>query len=131
MSTTHTWSCICESFKGEVTGDPKLAVFCHCGQCRKYASTAMQLAIWDPSNFKVIKGDDNIFDYESAPETFRKSCKTCGSFVYKTIKKDATVVPIGALEGGPAINPTCHIFCADKGDNNIPFPDLPQHDGFP
>lgn len=76
----------------------KLAVYCHCSQCRKYASTAMQLAIWAPADFKAVKGDDNLTIYESAPGVFRKACKTCGCFAYKTAGDDTVIVPIGALE---------------------------------
>lgn len=96
--TTHTWQCMCGSFKGELTGDAKIAVFCHCLQCRRYASTAMQLGIWAPEHFSVVAGADNLIDYESSENVHRMTCKTCGSFAYKNIKGTDMVAPLGCLE---------------------------------
>ena len=128
--TTRTWTCMCGSFQGEVTGDPALAVWCHCGQCRKQTGAAMQLAIFP--ELKVLQGSDNLIAYKADPtkETIRHSCKTCGSFCYKLINGDTFVAPLGALEGD-VVKPTCHIFVADKGNQDVMFPELPQHDGFP
>ena len=83
--TTRTWQCMCGKFQGQVTGDPALAVWCHCGLCRKQVGCAMQLGVFPELN--VIKGDDNLIVYKVNPETetVRKSCKTCGSFCYKII----------------------------------------------
>jgi hypothetical protein len=92
---------------------------------------AMQLAIFD--TFEVIKGDEGLIEYEATPGsgTIRKSCSKCGSFVYKTLGNGAKVVPLGALSGEEAVKPTCHIFCKDKGHQDVMFPELPQHDEFP
>ena len=93
----------------------------------------MQLGVWDDDKIAIVKGDDNVNKYESKPGIFRNTCKTCGAFVYKTAGPGFNVVPLGALEGGDAgaIKPTCHIFVADKGDQDVMFPNLPQHDEFP
>jgi len=122
---------MCGAFNGEVKGDPALAVWCHCGLCRKQTGAAMQLGIFPELN--VLKGADNLIAFKANPEsaTTRFSCKTCGSFCYKVLPDDAKVAPLGALEGGPVVKATCHIFCADKGDQDVMFPELPQHDAFP
>jgi hypothetical protein len=119
---------MCGAFEGQVTGDPALAVWCHCGQCRKQTGAAMQLGIFP--NFEVLKGDDQLIKYASTEgSVYRNSCKNCGSFCYKVLPDGAKVAPLGALE--PAIKPTCHIFVKDKGEQDVMFPDLPQHDAFP
>ena len=83
--------------------------------------------------FKVLKGGDNLIAYKANPdvETTRYSCKNCGSFCYKILAGGGNVAPLGALKGGPAVKPTCHIFVADKGEQAVMFPELPQHDAFP
>lgn len=129
-TTTQTWSCLCGTFEGKVTGTPELACWCHCSQCRKVASCAMQLGVYKPENFQVIKGDDGLIKYESTPGVFRNSCKTCGAFCYKVLGNGAPVAPLGALSG-EVVKPTCHIFVADKGNQEVMFPELTQHDGFP
>lgn len=130
--TTRTWSCMCGNFEGEVTGDPKLAVWCHCALCRKQTGAAMQLGVWD--DLKVKKGGDDLIQFEANPNagTVRNSCTKCGSFCYKILGGGGGMVaPLGALEGGPVVKPTCHIFVADKGDQEVMFSELPQHDAFP
>lgn len=89
----------------------------------------MQLGAFE--NFVVLKGDDTLISYEhnKGSGTYRKSCSKCGSFCYKTTASGANVVPLGTLD--PVVKPTCHIFVADKGNQEIMFPDLPQHDHFP
>ena len=36
-----------------------------------------------------------------------------------------------ALSGDAPVKPTCHIFVKDKGNQEIMFPELPQHQEFP
>lgn len=131
---TRTWSCLCGNFEGKVTGDPKLAVWCHCGQCRKMVGSAMQLGVWDDDKISTTSkgGDDALIKYESKPGVFRNSCGTCGAFVVKTAGPGFNVVPLGALSG-TVVKPTCHIFVADKGNQSCfeGVADLPQHDEFP
>ena len=130
---TYNWSCMCGNFEGEVKGDPALAVWCHCELCRKQTGAAMQLGVFP--ELKVVKGggDDNLIAYKASAdsETTRYSCKKCGSFCYKILGGGGNVAPLGALTGGPVVKPTCHIFVADKGDQAVMFPELPQHDAFP
>jgi hypothetical protein len=87
----------------------------------------MQLGVWD--DIKVLNGDDNIKRYEGMPGVFRNTCKTCGSMCYEVLGNGAKVAPLGTLD--PVVKPTCHIFVADKGNQYLMFPELPQHDGFP
>jgi hypothetical protein len=124
---TRNYTCMCGAFEGQVTGDPALACWCHCSMCRKQTGAAMQLGVWD--DIQVLKGEDNLNKYEGMPGVFRNTCKTCGSFCYKVLGNGAKVAPLGTLD--PVVKPTCHIFVADKGNQDIMFPELPQHDGFP
>jgi hypothetical protein len=124
--TTRNWTCMCGAFEGQVTGDPILACWCHCNMCRKQAGSAMQLGVWN--DITVLKGQDNLIKYSGSPEVYRNSCKTCGSFCYKLMGDGANVVPLGMLD--PVVKPTCHICVADKGNQDIMFPELPQHEGF-
>uniref|UniRef100_A0A7S3P825 CENP-V/GFA domain-containing protein n=1 Tax=Amphora coffeiformis TaxID=265554 RepID=A0A7S3P825_9STRA len=128
--TTRKYGCMCGAFEAEVTGDPALACWCHCQMCRKQTGAAMQLGVWTPDNFKVLKGDEKLIKYSSTEgKVYRNSCSTCGSFCYKVLPDGALVAPLGALE--PVVPPTCHIFVKDKGEQPVMFPELPQHDAFP
>mmetsp|Transcript_114459 Transcript_114459/g.171154 ORF Transcript_114459/g.171154 Transcript_114459/m.171154 type:complete len:128 (-) Transcript_114459:166-549(-) len=126
--TSRTWTCLCGTFEGKVTDAPALAVWCHCEQCRQQTGAAMQLGIFP--NFEVVKGEDSLIKYESTKGVFRNSCGKCGAFCFKVLGDGSKVAPLGALSGDP-VKPTMHIFVADKGNQDIMFADLPQHDGFP
>ena len=121
---------MCGTFEGKVTGDPALACWCHCGLCRKQVGSAMQLGVFE--KLEVVKGDDQLIKFEAVEgsKVFRNTCKICGSFCYKVLGDGSKVAPLGALSGN-AVKPTCHIFVADKGNQEVMFPELPQHDGFP
>jgi hypothetical protein len=121
---------MCGNFEGKVTGDPALACWCHCGLCRKQTGAAMQLGVFE--KMEVLKGGDDLIKFEATEGlgTFRNSCNKCGSFCYKVLGTGAKVAPLGALSGD-VVKPTCHIFCANKGNQPLMFPELPQHDEFP
>lgn len=89
----------------------------------------MQLGVWN--DLKILSGEDDLIKYSGSSGVYRNSCNKCGSFCYKILGNGAKVAPLGALEGGPVVKPTCHIFCKDKGDQEVMFPELPQHDAFP
>mmetsp|Transcript_6231 Transcript_6231/g.10741 ORF Transcript_6231/g.10741 Transcript_6231/m.10741 type:complete len:131 (+) Transcript_6231:48-440(+) len=129
--TERTWSCMCGNFEGKVTGDPNLACWCHCITCRKATGAAMQLAAWDKDKFEILKGKDDLISYAKDPDSgsIRHSCAKCGSFCYKNLG-EARVAPLGALSGD-RIKPTCHIFVGEKGHQEVMFPELAQHEGWP
>ena len=90
----------------------------------------MQLGLFD--DLKVVKGEDSLIKYESSSGGFRNSCSNCGSFCFFNKDNGVMLAPLGALQGGPVVQPTCHIFVKDRsGDQPIMFPELPQHDGYP
>lgn len=121
---------MCGNFEGQVTGDPVLACWCHCTSCRKQTGAAMQLGVWP--DIQILNGKDDLIQFElnAGSGVVRHSCTKCGAFCYK-ILPSGKVAPLGALVGGSSVKPTCHIFVADKGDQDIMFPELPQHDAFP
>mmetsp|Transcript_55617 Transcript_55617/g.134827 ORF Transcript_55617/g.134827 Transcript_55617/m.134827 type:complete len:130 (+) Transcript_55617:152-541(+) len=128
--TERSYGCMCGNFKATLTGEPALACWCHCGMCRKQTGAAMQLGVWSPDNLKITSGESDLIKYSSTEgKVFRNSCTKCGSFCYKILPDGNLVAPLGALD--PVVKPTCHIFVADKGNQDVMFPDLPQHDAFP
>ena len=60
MSTVRKYQCMCGAFEAQVTGEPVLAVWCHCETCRRQTGAAMQLGVFQ--NFEVIKGDDQLIN---------------------------------------------------------------------
>ena len=126
--TTRHWKCMCGAFSALVTGDANLACWCHCASCRAQTGAAMQLGVWPADKFAIVTSGD-LIKFSKTEGVTRISCAKCGSFCYKVVPDGAIVAPLGSLE--PLVKPTCHIFVADKGQQPVMFPELPQHDGFP
>jgi hypothetical protein len=98
-TAVRTWTCLCGKFQGQVTGEPEAAVFCHCMMCRRYASTAMQLAVFAPEQFTVLSDEAAVpmIRFKSSPAMTRVACGTCGAYAYKDLG-GKYAVPLGPLE---------------------------------
>eukprot|EP00164_Ancoracysta_twista_P003518 GFYU01004695.1.p2 GENE.GFYU01004695.1~~GFYU01004695.1.p2 ORF type:complete len:150 (+),score=39.63 GFYU01004695.1:57-452(+) len=126
-----TYTCLCKAVAWEATGDPALTCWCHCISCQKYGSDAAQVAGFPPAQVKYTKGEDNLIVYEGAPKKFRKSCKTCGSFVNNVLPDGLFVAPLGGAEfpKGERLKPTMHIFYSMR--TREANDDLPKHAEWP
>lgn len=107
-------SCNCGAITFEVTGTPRSASFCHCGQCRKQSG-----GIWSSSYVEddelVIRGAPRW--YASSAEGKRGFCPTCGAFLFWKLKSDETIsFSLGAIDGPTGLTVEKHIFVSDKGD---------------
>lgn len=50
----------------------------------------------------MFAGDDDRIKYESSKDTYRISCKTCGSFVNKVLGNGLVVCGLGGMKFGGA-----------------------------
>lgn len=76
-TTTRRWKCMCGEFEASVEGDANLACWCHCSSCRQQTGAAMQLGVWSPDKFKIIKGGDGLIKYSKTEGVSRNSCAKC------------------------------------------------------
>lgn len=78
-SGTHTGRCFCGAVEFTVTGDPVLQGYCHCSDCRTWSAGPVNaFSLWNPGQFKVTKGADQIAEYHKTERSHRKFCKKCG-----------------------------------------------------
>lgn len=133
-SASGTFECLCKGCGFEVSGEPSLAVHCHCESCRVYGGEAARLAAYPPAQFKLTKGDDKLIKYESTPGKWRMSCGTCGSFVHNTLTNGLMAVPLGGCKwdttNGAPVVPKMHIFMSDCG-MEVVNDKLPHYQEFP
>ncbi len=107
-------SCNCGAIRFEVSGDPKGASFCHCGQCRKQSGGIWSSAYVEESDL-TITGDPEW--YASSPQASRCFCPTCGAFLFWKQHDETTIsFALGAIDGPTELTLEKHIFVADKGD---------------
>src|SRR3954465_6925685 len=81
MTETLKGTCLCGGVEYEVQ-DPESLGYCHCTRCQRWTGSSLALAVVDPSNFKVTKGQDLIKRYESEGFAPRNFCSNCGSSLY-------------------------------------------------
>ncbi len=122
--TVHHGSCLCGQVKYEVRGQLRPVAYCHCVQCRKQfghycaATNASADAV-------AITGD--VAWYASSDTARRGFCPTCGSGLFWKREGGTTVsIMAGSLDGPTGLQPSRHIFCADKGDYYEITDGLPQ-----
>jgi len=78
MKKTYHGSCECEKVRIEATFDLAAGTFkCNCRMCTK---SRFWGAVVDPSEFKILSGEDDLSVYWNRPE--HHFCKTCGTKVF-------------------------------------------------
>jgi hypothetical protein len=76
---SYTGRCFCGAIEIEVSGDPVAMGFCHCRSCRTWSAGPVNaFTLWPPEKVRIVKGADNLADYQKTATSVRKWCKICG-----------------------------------------------------
>jgi len=105
MSSVYRGSCLCDSVKYEITGEPFTFIVCHCNNCKKVTGAAfMTNVFFQRKQVAVIQGAEAIQRYRdsgtnSGRAITRSFCSQCGSNLFITNDKDdITIVGVGTLD---------------------------------
>lgn len=122
-------SCLCGAVKFEID-KVRALTYCHCSNCRKLSGAAFgAYAHVDADKFRFVQGEDMLDEYESAPGSFRKRCKTCGCNAPGKAPYLKTVsIPAGLLDDDPGVRPLLHVFTGSRAPWWTIADDLPQHE---
>ena len=90
----------------------------------------MTWATFGKSSFSVTSG--NLALHSSSPGTTRGHCAACGTtLTYEHQKRpDDIDITLPAFDDHAGLQPTCHIWVADKPDWVTIKDNLPQHQGW-
>ncbi len=126
-------SCLCGGVQYEIDGDVELMANCHCSMCRKHHGAPFVTYVGvNTSQFRWVKGEDLVGDYESSPHLHRGFCRICGSNLPIPIPGvERLFIPAGTLDDDPGARPQAHIFVASKAPWVEITDDLPQFDEYP
>jgi hypothetical protein len=126
-------SCLCSAVAFEVSGPVQEIGNCHCSQCRKaYAAAFGSIAVVAGSDFRWVRGTDQIHSFPQSPGVNRYFCKTCGSPLPMVEPWDSLVgIPAGLLDDDPGVRPSSHIFVGSKAQWWSISDSLPQHEAYP
>jgi hypothetical protein len=128
-------SCLCNGIQYEITGQPLRSANCHCSRCRRGRSAAHASNLfYTLDDFRFTRQEVPIGDYRlPGAKYFGVSfCTRCGSAVPRvSTERNAVVVPAGALDTDPGVQPAMHIYVADKACWFEITDSFPQHPAVP
>jgi hypothetical protein len=126
-----TGSCLCGGVAYELTGELRLSVACHCGQCRK-SSGHYWSATQVPAAQFTLTVSETLKWFASSPQAKRGFCSRCGSSLFWMHEGDKGAVSVasGTIDGVTGLITDKHIYVADKGDYYDIADDLPQFDTY-
>ncbi len=126
-------SCLCGGAAYEIDGELEPMAHCHCSICRKHHGAPFVTFVGvNTSQFRWVKGQDLVTEYESSPGSRRGFCRICGSSLPRRVPEGALFfLPAGTLDDDPGTRPQGHVFVGSKAPWVEIHDDLPQFDEFP
>jgi hypothetical protein len=113
-------SCLCGKVAFEITSPPLRMYNCHCSRCRRARSAAHASNIfYKLDDFRFTRGAEHVVNYHlPGAQYFTNSfCNQCGSATARVSpERGVVVVPAGALDTDPKIQPLAHIYVGSKAN---------------
>ena len=120
--------CLCGKVRYHSNAEPAMQVICHCKTCQKNSGGAFSLNVAVPEESFSAEGD-TLSSYEdhsgaSGQTFYRNFCSNCGSHVFShgPAYGPMTFIKAGTLDDPSWLDPTTHIWCAEK----IAFVQIPE-----
>jgi hypothetical protein len=129
MSDTikHTGGCLCGAVRYEAEGQPVMAGYCYCADCRKASGSGFIPFMGFASSAVSFTGETLRFTSKAANggDAVRNSCPVCGGLVFGGVvgQDDSFTIYAGSLDDASAFVPTIAIFTRDRPD----WAPLPPH----
>lgn len=134
MVTPYSGSCVCGDVRYEFEGEPRVTVACHCAVCRK--ATGSAFGTWTlvlKEQFRFVRGEQQIGEYQSSDHARRLFCKRCGTTLGNFTTRRPTFIHLaaGTLDEAPALRINLHCYTASKAPWFEITDQLPQHEDEP
>lgn len=123
-------SCLCGKVAYEITGKPRLLMYCHCTRCRRGRSSAHGSNLfYKLDQFHFTRGAELVVQFRP-PDAERFAiafCSCCGGAAPQIAAEfNSVVVPAGTLDTDPDFRPVAHIFVGSKANWFDITGDVPQ-----
>jgi len=124
MTDTYEARCFCGAVELQLTGAPAAMGYCHCESCRTWSAGPVNaLTLWDPQAVTVVKGAEQIRQFNKTDNSDRQWCGTCGGHLMTGHPGLGLTDVYAALIPGLAFEPGVHVNYAEAV--------LPIRDGLP
>jgi hypothetical protein len=118
--TKYTGGCLCGAVRYEAEGDPAMAGYCYCKDCRKASGSGFIPFMGWPASAIRFTGETLRFTSKAANGGYavRNSCPTCGGLVFGGIvgMDRMHTIYAGSLDDASAFRPKVAIFTRDRPD---------------
>ena len=121
--------CLCGAVRYQLQPPLRMAVACHCQQCRRTSGNYVSATSVPRQNF-ALTSDDGLKWYRSSQHARRGFCAECGSSLFWSGDAlDTISIMSGTIDGKTGLTTVAHICVADRGDYYELNPSEPQYDG--
>lgn len=133
--TTYKGSCLCGAVTYEATGDPVVALQCHCLDCQKASGAAHVAFAAFPEAAVTIKGKLQSFETkaDSGKTSRRYFCPSCGSWIAGRPESAPGVVALSmaTMDGPVSIPIQFRVFDKRRRPWDVVDPALPAFPAMP
>ena len=114
----YTGGCLCGALRYEAQGEPTLAGYCYCADCRKASGSGFVPFMNFPKSAVRFGGETLTFTSKAASggDAVRNSCPVCGGLVFggEIGKSRSFTIYAGSLDDPSLFHPTVAIFTRDR-----------------
>ncbi|MEZ8142904.1 GFA family protein [Enterovibrio sp. FF113] len=123
-------SCLCGAVQYEVEALSSPIMHCSCNTCRKaHAAAFNTCAAVKPEDFRWLKGEEKLSQFESSPGKLRKFCSVCGSQLISTKEgMPFHVLRVACLDDDPQQTPALRIWKSHEVSWMNYEHDMPQYE---
>ena len=132
-----TGGCQCGAIRYAVSRPATDVMHCHCFLCRKtHGALFASAAVVPLAAFTLVRGENELGDYESTPGCHRQFCRVCGGQLFTRVDHwpDEFFINLGTLDPGQSpghpADKERHIFWESRVAWYDPGDDLPKHTGY-
>jgi len=121
---SHKGQCFCGAVHVEVTGEPDVMGYCHCGSCRAWSGAPVNaFSLWKPDAVKITAGAEHVATFQKTPNSQRRYCAECGGHLMNNHPLLGLVDVYAATLPTLAFKPAVHVNYAETA--------LRMRDGLP
>lgn len=133
--TRITGGCFCGAVRYECSGEPLLAVNCHCRDCQRTTGCGYAPIVVVPKNATRITGSPSYFDFvaDSGQINSRAFCATCGTALFSRLEAmpDVLGIKVGTMDEPAQYRPAMDVYTASAQPWDVMNPELPKFEKMP
>jgi hypothetical protein len=104
-------ACLCGAVRLRLSGEPTVAFYCHCADCRAaHGGAYVGVALYPSSAVEVVVGAPRTSTIRDLPRAF---CQACGTRLFARVPGGEITGVVAARLPEGAFAPAFHIHCAE------------------